>query len=110
VHHPTALTRANGQPALAFYAWAAEASAYLPFALTVLSFRDCQISDVTAFIVRSTGATNSEAYERFPEQPFNPARLAGAFGRFGLRRTPLTARVPRARFSAPPDVPGYVGE
>jgi hypothetical protein len=49
-----------------------------------MSFRQNKISDVTAFIVRSTEATDPEAYERFPEQPFDPRRLAGAFERFGL--------------------------
>jgi RNA polymerase sigma-70 factor (ECF subfamily) len=76
--------RANGQPALAFYAWDDEASAYLPFALNVLSFRDRLISDVTAFIVRSTDAPEPEAYHRFPEQPIDSARLTGTFERFGL--------------------------
>jgi hypothetical protein len=78
------LTRANGQPALAFYSWDEEAEAYLPFALNVMSFRQDEISDVTAFIVRSTEATDPEAYVRFPDQPFDPRRLAGAFERFGL--------------------------
>ena len=78
------LTRANGQPALAFYSWDDAAGAYLPFALNVLSFRGDQISDVTAFIIRSTDAADPEAYERFPEQPADPKRLAGAFERFGL--------------------------
>jgi RNA polymerase sigma-70 factor (ECF subfamily) len=78
------VTRANGQPALAFYAWDEEAQAYLPFALCVLTFRGSQISDVTAFIVRSTESPDPEAYERFPEQPFDPQRLVAAFGRFGL--------------------------
>src|SRR5579885_3781453 len=62
-------TRANGQPALGFYAWDEDAQAYLPFALCVISFRGAEISDVTAFIVRSTEASDPEAYERFPEQP-----------------------------------------
>lgn len=78
------LTQANGQPGLAFYSWDEHEQAYLPFALNVLSFRGDQVSDVTAFIVRSTEATDPEAYVRFPEQPFDPQRLAGAFGRFGL--------------------------
>ena len=78
------LTRANGQPALAFYAWEDEAQAYLPFALNVLSFRGSQISDVTAFIVRSIEASDPEAYARFPEQPLDARRLSGAFERFGL--------------------------
>ena len=78
------LTQANGQPALAFYSWDEDEQAYLPFALNVLSFRGDQVSDVTAFIVRSTEATDPEAYLRFPEQPFDSQRLAVAFGRFGV--------------------------
>jgi RNA polymerase sigma-70 factor, ECF subfamily len=78
------LTRANGQPALAFYAWDEGAEAYLPFALCVLSFQGTQIADVTAFIVRSTEASDPEAYERFPEQPFDSHRLTAAFERFAL--------------------------
>ena len=78
------LTRANGQPAPAFYAWDEDAAAYLPFALCVLTFRGREIVDVTAFIVRSTESPDPESYERFPEQPYDAQRLAGAFGRFGL--------------------------
>jgi RNA polymerase sigma-70 factor, ECF subfamily len=78
------LTRANGQPALAFYAWDEGAEAYLPFALNVLSFRGTEIIDVTAFIVRSTESPDPESYQRFPDQPYDAQRLAGTFGRFGL--------------------------
>ena len=77
-------TRANGQPALAFYSWDDAAAAYLPFALNVLSLRADRISDVTAFIVRATGAPEPEAYLNFPQQPLDADRLAGSFGRFGL--------------------------
>jgi RNA polymerase sigma-70 factor, ECF subfamily len=77
-------TRANGQPALAFYSWDQDQEAYLPFALNVLTFRGSQISNVTAFIVRSIESPDPEAYQRFPEQPADPRRLVGAFGRFGL--------------------------
>jgi RNA polymerase sigma-70 factor (ECF subfamily) len=80
----TILTRANAQPALAFYAWHDPAGAYLPFALNVLSLRDGLVSDVTAFIVRSTRSPDPQAYVRFPEQPMDPRRLAVTFGRFGL--------------------------
>jgi RNA polymerase sigma-70 factor, ECF subfamily len=80
----TVLTRANAQPALAFYAWHDPAGAYLPFALNVLSLRGGLVSDVTAFIVRSTGAPEPEAYVRFPEQPMDWRRLTVAFDRFGL--------------------------
>ncbi len=80
----TVLTRANAQPALAFYAWDEPAGAYLPFALNVLSMREDLISDVTAFIVRASGAPEAEAYVRFPEQPMDAGRLAGTFERFAL--------------------------
>jgi RNA polymerase sigma-70 factor (ECF subfamily) len=77
-------TQANGQPALAFYAWDEAAGAHLPFALNVLSFRGREIVDVTAFIVRSTESADPEAYERHPEQPFDERVLAATFWRFGL--------------------------
>jgi RNA polymerase sigma-70 factor (ECF subfamily) len=78
------VTRANGQPALAFYAWDEASRTYLPFALNVLTFRGREIVDVTAFIVRSTQSPDPEAYERHPEQPFDERRVAAAFWRFGL--------------------------
>src|SRR3954468_1990745 len=80
----TVFTHANGQPALAFYSWDEGESAYLPFALNVLTFRGSQIADVTAFVARSTEETRQEAYERWPDQPFDEQRLTGTFGRFGL--------------------------
>jgi RNA polymerase sigma-70 factor, ECF subfamily len=75
---------ANGQPALAFYAWDDPEGAYLPFALNVLTLRGTQISDVTAFVARSIEPSEREAYSRWPEQPADPRRLEGVFGRFGL--------------------------
>src|SRR6201995_1771262 len=78
------LTQANGQPALAFYAWDEASGTPLPFALNVLSFRGREIVDVTAFIIRSTESPDPETYERHPEQPFDERRLAAAFWRFGL--------------------------
>ena len=80
----TRLTRANGQPAIGYYAWDEQEGAYLPFALNVVTLRGSQISDVTAFVVRSTEETDSEAYERWPEQPAIKERLEATFGRFGL--------------------------
>jgi RNA polymerase sigma-70 factor, ECF subfamily len=77
-------TSANGQPALGFYAWDEGQQAYLPFALNVLTLQDGAVSDVIAFIVRSTDATSGEAYERFPEEPPDAARLHRTFERFGL--------------------------
>jgi RNA polymerase sigma-70 factor (ECF subfamily) len=78
------VTSANAQPALAFYAWDEPARAHLPFALCVLTLRDELVSDVTAFIVRSIEDPDPQAYERFPDQPMDARRLAGAFQRFGL--------------------------
>jgi RNA polymerase sigma-70 factor (ECF subfamily) len=80
----TVFTRANGQPALAFYSWDAEEESYLPFALNVLTLRGALISDVTAFIVRSTQIPDPEVLARLPEQPADPRRLMAAFERFGL--------------------------
>ncbi len=42
-------TRANGQPALGTYAFDRDRNRYLPIALDVLTLRDAQIADVTAF-------------------------------------------------------------
>ena len=77
-------TSANGQPALAFYAWDADRQAYLPFALNVLTLDGPAVSGVVAFIVRSTEEPGGEAYERFPEQPPDAARTHEMFERFGL--------------------------
>ena len=79
------LTRANGQPALAFYSWDPEQNAYLPFALNVLSFRpEGSIGDVTAFIARSSQDPDPAIQARAPEQPADPAELAAAFEAFGV--------------------------
>jgi RNA polymerase sigma-70 factor, ECF subfamily len=76
--------RASGQPALAFYSWDEAEGAYLPFALNVLSIRGGLISDVTAFIVRSTDSRDPEAYRRWPEEPIVAERFVDFFERFGL--------------------------
>ena len=77
-------TRANGQLALAFYAWDEDAQAHLPFALNVITLEGRQISDVTAFVTRSMPAPEREVYHRWVDQPAEAARLESAFGRFGL--------------------------
>ena len=76
--------RANGQPALAFYAWDPDEEAYLPFALNVLTFRGDRISDVTAFIARIAPSPDREVIARLPEQPADPERMTAAFENFGL--------------------------
>jgi RNA polymerase sigma-70 factor, ECF subfamily len=81
-HH--ILVRASGQPALAFYCWDDAQGAYLPFALNVLTIRDRQISDVTAFIARATESRDPAAYARWPEEPIVAERFVDLFERFGL--------------------------
>jgi RNA polymerase sigma-70 factor, ECF subfamily len=81
--HPVRV-RASGQEALAFYSWYEPDQTYRPFALNMLTFRGERISDVTAFITRSTESPDPEAYARFPEEPMDPSRLEAYFGRFGL--------------------------
>jgi len=75
---------ANGQPALAFYAWDERERSHLPFALNVLTLRGREISDVTAFVARATPAPEREIYARWVDQPADPSRLVSSFGRFGL--------------------------
>jgi RNA polymerase sigma-70 factor, ECF subfamily len=81
------VTRANGQPALAFYAWDDDAGAHLPFALCVLGLRGDRVSDVTAFITRSIGSTDPATYTRFPDEKLDARRLESAFGFFRLPQT-----------------------
>jgi RNA polymerase sigma-70 factor (ECF subfamily) len=76
--------RANGQEALAFYSWDAKEESYLPFALNVLTLRGESVSEVNAFITRSTEIPDREVIARLPEQPADPVRLSAAFERFGL--------------------------
>ena len=76
--------RASGQPALAFYSWDEETESYRAFALNVLTLRGTRISDVTAFVTRSTESPDREVYARWPEEPTDPRRLAGYFESFGL--------------------------
>ena len=80
----TVSTRANGQPALAFYAWDDPEGCYLPFALNLLSFRGREITNVTAFIARDVDVPDEEIEGRWPERPSDPELILGAFGRFGL--------------------------
>jgi RNA polymerase sigma-70 factor (ECF subfamily) len=77
-------TRANGQPALAFYAWDEDERAYLPFALNVLTFRGEEISEVDAFVARATEIPAGDSYGRWVDEPIDPARLYATFESFGL--------------------------
>jgi RNA polymerase sigma-70 factor, ECF subfamily len=77
-------TRANGQPAIAYYAWDGDQAAYLPFALNVLTFRGERISDVVAFVARATDIPSGESYARWPDERIDERRLYAAFESFGL--------------------------
>jgi RNA polymerase sigma-70 factor (ECF subfamily) len=76
--------RANGQQALAFYAWDEGEGAYLPFALNVLTFRGERISDVTAFVARTTDLPADHSYARWVDEAIDPRRLYATFESFGL--------------------------
>jgi RNA polymerase sigma-70 factor, ECF subfamily len=78
-HEPA---HANGQPALGCYAWDAEAGAFLPFALEVLTIEGGRFKEITGFVNRTTEVADREGFARWPEQPGDPRHLA--FGRFGL--------------------------
>src|SRR3954452_2994919 len=80
----TVLTQANGQPALAFYAWNPDEEAYMPFALNVLTFRGREIVDVTAFINRTIEDPSDEAMAHMPEQPEDARMTVSAFENFRL--------------------------
>ena len=77
-------TTASAQPALGFYAWSAEDGGFRPFALNVLSFAGTEVRDVTAFIARSAEPRDPQAFERYPDEPVDAARIGDLFGRFGL--------------------------
>jgi RNA polymerase sigma-70 factor (ECF subfamily) len=76
--------RANGQPALAFYAWNEDERAYRPFALNVLTFEGERIRDVTAFIARTPPSPDREVILRMPDHAEDPERMDAAFRRFNL--------------------------
>jgi RNA polymerase sigma-70 factor (ECF subfamily) len=76
--------RANGQPALGFYAWDEDAGRFLPFALNVLGFRGDKVKDVTAFVVRTTDVPDETSFQRWVDQPADERRLGSVFERFGL--------------------------
>ena len=78
------LVRANGQPALGFYAWYEEEQTYRAFALNVLTLRGDQVSDVTAFIARSAEPRAPEAFQNYPDEPVDVAKVGAVFESFGL--------------------------
>ena len=83
-------TQANGQVALAFYSWDEDEQSYLPFALNVLTLRGKLISDVTAFITRSTEITDREVIARLP--CFNTTTSAAATTNIAVVETLISSR------------------
>jgi RNA polymerase sigma-70 factor (ECF subfamily) len=78
-------TRANGQPAIAFYELDPAVGRFTPFALNVLTLRGSQVADVTAFIVRAAEDPDPETYVNYPrQQRIDERALSVAFKRFGL--------------------------
>jgi RNA polymerase sigma-70 factor (ECF subfamily) len=76
--------QSNAQAALGFYAWSDEDRRFRPFALNVLTLRGEQVSDVTAFIARSAQPREPEAFERYPDEPVDAAKVGATFALFGL--------------------------
>jgi RNA polymerase sigma-70 factor (ECF subfamily) len=76
--------RANGQAAVASYAWDAVDGTHRPFALDVLTLRGALITEVTSFITRTIELPEGLSFETWPQQPADPARLARYYGAFGL--------------------------
>ncbi len=77
-------TRANGQPAVASYAWDEGDQTHRPFALDVLTLRDARISEITSFITRTIELPDGLSFDTWPDQPADPARLARYYEAFGL--------------------------
>jgi len=77
-------TRANGQPAVAYYHWDEESGVFIPFALNVLTLRDGRVSDVVAFIVRTLDVPDETAFHTWTDYATDEQRLHSVFERFGL--------------------------
>ncbi|MEA2418210.1 MAG: hypothetical protein QOE60_416 [Thermoleophilaceae bacterium] len=77
-------TRANGQAAVASYAWYEPDRAYRLFSIDVLGFEGSRIKSITSFITRSTLSRERLFYERYPEQPMDESNLSVCADSFGL--------------------------
>jgi RNA polymerase sigma-70 factor, ECF subfamily len=85
----TRTTTANGQPAVAYYAFDDDEAAYTAFALNVLTFRGNRIADVVAFAVKAIEAEaesgpRDERYHQWDRVGTDATRLESVFARFGL--------------------------
>jgi RNA polymerase sigma-70 factor, ECF subfamily len=77
-------TQANGQPAVASYAWYEPDQAYRLFSIDVLTLEGPRIKSITSFITRSTLSREELFYERYPEQPMDESNLSVRAESFGL--------------------------
>jgi RNA polymerase sigma-70 factor (ECF subfamily) len=77
-------TRANGQPAVASYAWYEPDQAFRLFSIDVFTLAGDKIKSITSFITRSTLSREHLFYERYPEQPMDESNVSVKSERFGL--------------------------
>jgi RNA polymerase sigma-70 factor (ECF subfamily) len=69
-------TQANGQPAVASYAWYEPDQAYRLFSIDVFTLAGAEIKQITSFITRSTLSRDLLFYERYPEQPMDETNVS----------------------------------
>jgi RNA polymerase sigma-70 factor, ECF subfamily len=69
-------TQANGQPAVASYAWYEPDQAYRLFSIDVFTLAGAKIKQITSFITRSTLSRDLLFYERYPEQPMDETNVS----------------------------------
>ena len=69
-------TQANGQPAVASYAWYEPDQAYRLFAIDVFTLEGARIKSITSFINRSTLGRDDLFYQRYPEQPVDDSNTS----------------------------------
>jgi RNA polymerase sigma-70 factor, ECF subfamily len=77
-------TQANGQPAVASYAWYEPDQAYRLFAIDVFTLAGSKIKAITSFINRSTMSREELFYQRYPEQPVDDSNTSVPAEAFGL--------------------------
>ncbi len=78
-------TQANGQPAVASYAWYEPDGAYRLFAIDTFTVNpDGRLGAITSFITRSTLSRDELFYQRYPEQPVDESNVSVDPERFGL--------------------------
>jgi RNA polymerase sigma-70 factor (ECF subfamily) len=79
-----AASHANGQPAVASYAWYEPDQTHRPFALDLMTLNDeGRIRDITSFIVRATDSDDPDYYQHYPRQVPHPV-MGDMFERLGL--------------------------